>query len=588
MPHIPTHQEVSPETTARVRGAIAESEQVLQRARAQQIPTITPPQQQLTTITGDDFHAPSVTPQPAPLAKAPPIPEVPKAEKELPIPEGVTEAERLIKEIRGFREKEVGRAEFRTAEEERLGIAGLRKTQRDLSSQLQAIQAEIQVTPLQIQKEFEGRGVTRAGVEPIQTGRLRELGIKSLITSANLKAAQDDVAAALDDVDRAIAAKFDPIKERIDVDIANLDLILKSPEFTRQQKERAEKQKDIKEAKKERTKKEEEEQKEIWETGVDASKGGVDAVTLRSIQNAKTKEEALRLASPFLREKKEKYQFQTLTFEDEFGNKTQRIVALDQTTGAQVGVVGVGGTLTSVPPGQKVSTDGGEQIKSPLLERFNTEQKATVLAYAQQYASTGKIPTGMPKWVTFGTVAQIAKELPKQEGTIVDVNTNTKPDISDAKIDGLAAVYDILQKTEQLKNLQKEIVSGVVGGTFGKIFGSRDQQRYLDLRTEIIDLLSRARTGAALTTQEEQFYTNQLPGRFTEAFFLGARAEDRLDNFESKLKGSLDTKLKANGAAVIGFSTVKLEGKEYKVGEIIEVNGIKGRVLPDGSIALIQ
>ena len=210
-----------------------------------------------------------------------------------------------------------------------------------------------------------------------------------------------------------------------------------------------------------------------------------------------------------------------------------------------------------------------------------------LVAYAQQWASTGKIPTELPKG-SFGAVSQFAKEMPKQEGTIIDVNTGVKPDISDARIDGLAALYDISKKTEDLKLLQKERIGGVVAGVTGKIFGSAAQQRYIDLRTEIIDLLARARTGAALTIQEEKFYTDQLPGRFTEAFFLGPSAQKRLDNFATKINGTLDTKLKANSASIVGFSTIKLGEKEYKVGDIIEVNGIKGRVLSDGSIASIQ
>ena len=210
-----------------------------------------------------------------------------------------------------------------------------------------------------------------------------------------------------------------------------------------------------------------------------------------------------------------------------------------------------------------------------------------LVAYAQQWASTGKIPTGLPKGM-FGVVSQFAKEMPKQEGTIIDVNTGVKPDISDARIDGMTALYDIFKKTEDLKRLEKERISGVVAGTIGKIFGSTAQQRYIDLRTEIIDLLARARTGAALTTQEEKFYTNQLPGRFTEAFFLGPNAKKRIDNFATKINGTLNTKLKANSASIVGFSTIKLGGKDYKVGDIIEVNGVKGRVLADGSIAIVQ
>jgi hypothetical protein len=38
----------------------------------------------------------------------------------------------------------------------------------------------------------------------------------------------------------------------------------------------------------------------------------------------------------------------------------------------------------------------------------------------------------------------------------------------------------------------------------------------MDLREQIIDLISRARSGAALTVQEERRYNGMLPSRFDE------------------------------------------------------------------------
>jgi hypothetical protein len=96
---------------------------------------------------------------------------------------------------------------------------------------------------------------------------------------------------------------------------------------------------------------------------------------------------------------------------------------------------------------------------------------ASVLAYAQQYAATGKIPTGLPKG-TFGVVSQAARELPKPEGAIIDMNTGTKPDISDPKMDGLAALYDITLKAKQLKELDLQRNHGLVSGAFSKVLGS--------------------------------------------------------------------------------------------------------------------
>mgnify|MGYP001574544903 CR=1 FL=1 len=45
-----------------------------------------------------------------------------------------------------------------------------------------------------------------------------------------------------------------------------------------------------------------------------------------------------------------------------------------------------------------------------------------------------------------------------------------------------------------------------------------------------------------------------------------------------------DTKLKANSVSIVGYSTVNLNGQDYKVGEVIDINGKRGRILADGSI----
>lgn len=218
------------------------------------------------------------------------------------------------------------------------------------------------------------------------------------------------------------------------------------------------------------------------------------------------------------------------------------------------------------------------------------EDPTNILAYAQQYAATGQIPTGIPKG-GFGLVAQIAKELPKPEGILVDKNTGiTSSKLSATQVDGITALYDITKKVSDLKALDKKRVKGLVGGITGKIFGADDQERYLALRTEIVDLLSRARTGAALTASEEKFYADQLPGRYAEPLFvLGANTQVKLDSFDSKINGALKSKLDINNAAIFGYSKVKIGSREYTVGDIVTNNqGQAGRINADGTITIIE
>lgn len=224
--------------------------------------------------------------------------------------------------------------------------------------------------------------------------------------------------------------------------------------------------------------------------------------------------------------------------------------------------------------------------------RQNAESKfepSQIVAYAQQYAATGKIPTGLPKG-TFGVVSEVAKELPKQKGELLDKRTGIRPDASDAQVAGYGALYSAIELSKQLKELDEDRAQGLIPAGFGKIFGSKAQSQYMDLRTQIVDLLARARTGAALTKDEEAHYVGMLPGRVGEvAGFIGVDSQVRIDNFTSALSSDLNNKASVQGWAINGVSTVNIDGQEYIVGDVIQnSSGQKGRINADGSVTVIQ
>lgn len=211
-----------------------------------------------------------------------------------------------------------------------------------------------------------------------------------------------------------------------------------------------------------------------------------------------------------------------------------------------------------------------------------------MIAYANQYAATGQIPTGLPKG-SFGVVAQIAKELPKSPGQIVSRSTGITPTGDTTLQSGLGALYSATELAKQLKELDEQRWAGIIGGTAGKVLGSDEQRRYMDLRSQVIDLLSRARSGAALTVQEEERYGDMLPGRFSEPFGFGADSTVRIDNFINALESDITNKASAQGWAVNGVSKVKIAGSEYKVGDILmNGDGQTGRINADGSVTVIQ
>jgi len=211
-----------------------------------------------------------------------------------------------------------------------------------------------------------------------------------------------------------------------------------------------------------------------------------------------------------------------------------------------------------------------------------------IIAYAQQYASTGTIPTGMPKG-TFGVISSVAKELPKQEGEVLDAKTGVKSSSVPATVqDDFATLYNIKKSLEKLKKLDEERIGGVVSGTLGKVFGSDDQANYLTVRKGIVDDIQRMQSGAALTEEEQEFYKDYLPGRYSESFGFGQDSKKKIENFESLVNDKLANKAKNYGLPIYGFSKVQTPAGEKTVGEtIVAPNGTSGRVNADGSITLL-
>ncbi len=195
---------------------------------------------------------------------------------------------------------------------------------------------------------------------------------------------------------------------------------------------------------------------------------------------------------------------------------------------------------------------------------------ANAVAYAQQYASTGQIPTGLPKG-TFGIISQVAKELPKAPGTLVDINTGIKPSkLTSTQEDGIVALKDLKTKLADLDNMN------TVGGR-GTVVA------YNGLRNEIIDLLARARTGAAISSSEEALYKKKVPS------IIGFSKDAKIKSLSDSLGGKLDTILSTNGVSIYGYSKVNIPGLgEKTVGDTIESNGHLGRVNPDGSITILN
>lgn len=214
------------------------------------------------------------------------------------------------------------------------------------------------------------------------------------------------------------------------------------------------------------------------------------------------------------------------------------------------------------------------------------------IAYAQQYAATGNIPTGLPKG-SFGVIASAAKELPREKGAIVNRITGVKDgSVGVAEQDDFKRLYNIINSVERLEELDRQRWGGVIGGTLGKVFGDNESNEYMAIRKQIVDDMQRMQSGAALTETEQAFYEDYIPGRFSDtgggdSNLFGEDSGTKIRFFKEFANKRLQERLSNNDLAIYGYSKVKVGDQEYAVGDVItNANGQAGRILPDGSIAI--
>ena len=91
---------------------------------------------------------------------------------------------------------------------------------------------------------------------------------------------------------------------------------------------------------------------------------------------------------------------------------------------------------------------------------------------------------------------------------------------------------------------------------------------------------------AVITATEEKFYSDMLPSRFGKPLgIFGESGDVKIDKFEENMNSILDSKSKAFGVSIYGYSKVDIGGQEYTVGDVVQnAEGKTGRILPDGSV----
>jgi hypothetical protein len=427
------------------------------------------------------------------------------------------------------------------------GVNDLFNQLKDLNAQAQGLNLNAQAIPLQEQNQAIGTGRVQSQVDAISSQKLRDNALKALSLGQQAAIASANYDKAKNYADQIVEAKYAGLEAEIEAKKTNLAALDKYVLTPAQQK--------LKDSQAILLKRQEQEiadkkanEKDIQTLSLSIAKNGAPQSVVAKLSQAKTFNDAVALASPYLQSA---------------ADKADLSYKLAQTA--------------------KIYNDMRND------NALTTDPHQT-LAYAQQYASTGQIPTGIPKG-SFGSIAMYAKELPKPKGTLVDMNTGVKPSKLGAEEEkGISATYDIVNnKLPLLLDKFNKINTGVVGGTLGQVFTSQDRQDFETTRGEILNLLLQARSGATVSPQEYDRYSALIPTTFNQAFFLGSDGEKKIRSLQNSLDATLNSKLKTSGSAIYGYSKVDIGGKEYTVGDIItSPDGRSGRINPDGTVTLIQ
>jgi len=220
-------------------------------------------------------------------------------------------------------------------------------------------------------------------------------------------------------------------------------------------------------------------------------------------------------------------------------------------------------------------------------------------AFAADYATTGKLPTAssLPKGISVGAIAQLAKELPKPDGAIVATQTGVpSSNMTAEKEKAITAMNEIVNDTlpfmmEKWEEAQRTNLggTGIVGGIASKIIPSQAMTQYEQARDEFLSKLLVARSGAAVTEAEYARYAALVPGAFNSSLFLGASGDTKLRSLDNLMATNFDNYLNSNQLSVYGYSKINAGDQEFTVGEIISNEyGQQGIVQPDGSVTLIN
>lgn len=397
--------------------------------------------------------------------------------------------------------------------------------------ELDQINADIRAEQASLRRQVERIEKAGGGLVSGQNVEIDRLTRESIAKQADLSiiqmAKQNNYATAKEIADRKVSAQLEADKQELEV----LQLTYNEYKdlFTKQEQRQFE----TNQAERNRLlKKEETELKAVNDIALDAQQNGAPTDLVKQALRAKTQEEAIGLVGSYV------------------------------------------GKLDRDKARAQMYTESLQQQK--LLKELNPSSdgaaNADLMAYANQYSDTGTLPSPSElkqSGLTVGQVTEYAKQAPKPDGSLVSTSTGVKSkSISSTQEDGIIALKDVNDKLGELRVL------------YGQS-GPGNAKMYNVLKQEIVDAISRARSGAALTADEEKRYNDMLPSIRLSVRYFGNK---ELSGLQNSIQSKLNTTLQTTGTSIYGYSKANVNGVERIVGEILDIGGVPYKVLPDGTL----
>lgn len=445
--------------------------------------------------------------------------------------------------------KELGmQGQNKIAAQEQAGIPQKQKDLDEITSQIEAKQLAATRAIEDLDKTFQG---TTAGkqdaIQNIQRNSARELADLSIIQNAknrNLLTAQSLVNQKIELQTEGLKSRFDALKFFYDENKQELN----------KQDQRAF-EAEIKKADREYT--EGKEKAKTLENAklkyiADAADIGKGNDVLQAIQNATTPEDVIKIAG-------------------------------------RNGVVNLDTQLKKLQIEEKRADIEKTKAEAALLVGNSGSKSDNLNSYAMQYSDTGKLPSPAElkqSGLSIGQVTLLAKQSPKPNGALVSTNTGVKSSsLSLAQEEGILAMSEIVRDTlPALQEKFPKLYTGLLGGIGGAIYTTQDRQDYRTFRQEFLNKLLKARSGSTVTPQEYDRYQSLLPGEFNQSFFFGSDGLKKLNSLSTAMKSSLDGALNNQQLSIYGYSKANVNGEPRTIGEILNIGGVKYKVLPDGTL----